>query len=551
MVAPVVPRPLAAAGALAAVAAVCFLPGSLSGGARLALLVLGTAMVAWTLTGLDETRVAVAAAAALVLGGVSRPGDAVAAALDPTVSLLVASFVVAAAVSASGLADRFTLAVARRAGSVAGLCWRLTMALSSTAFVIPATSGRAALALPVFLAVASAIGDRRVVRALALLFPTTILLSAIASLLGAGAHLVTAELVAGMTGQGISFGRWLVLGVPFAVASCGLSTWVILRLFLTAEERRRPVALSTAVPVPAGPLGRTALFVATVVASAVVLWATEPWPGLAPPVVAMAAAAALVGARAVPVHAAVAAVKVDLVVFLAATLVVGEALVRSGAARWLLDGSLGWLTASTSPWAVVTAVAAVSLVAHLVVSSRTARATVLLPLVVLVAQATALDATALAFVSTAGAGFCLTLPVSAKPVALFNRLDVETYDAADLRRLSRVLLPAHLVLLVVFAQFVWPALGLAAPTRAERQATDRPAAVSRPSPDADPAGPRRSPPAAGEAVEATPQPTPPTTEPPATPVSGPPASTVRDDGGDDSDASDDSDDDDAGDDDDG
>jgi hypothetical protein len=176
---------------------------------------------------------------------------------------------------------------------------------------------------------------------------------------------------------------------------------------------------------------------------------------------------------------------------------------------------------------------------------------VLLPLVVLVAQATALDATALAFVSTAGAGFCLTLPVSAKPVALFNRLDVETYDAADLRRLSQVLLPAHLVLLVVFAQFVWPALGLAAPTRAERQATDRPAAVSQPSPDANPAGPRRTPSAAGEPVAATPQPTPPTTEPPATPVSGPPASTVRDDGGDDSDASDDSDDDDAGDDDDG
>src|SRR5687767_7241254 len=69
IVAPVVPRPLAAAGALAAVAAVAFLPGSLSGGAQLALFVLGAAMVAWTLTGLDETKVAVAAAAALVLGG--------------------------------------------------------------------------------------------------------------------------------------------------------------------------------------------------------------------------------------------------------------------------------------------------------------------------------------------------------------------------------------------------------------------------------------------------------------------------------------------------
>ena len=53
-----------------------------------------------------------------------------------------------------------------------------------------------------------------------------------------------------------------------------------------------------------------------------------------------------------------------------------------------------------------------------------------------------LDPTAVAFLSTAAAGYCITLPASAKPVALFSRLE-GAYAPADLRHLSTRLLPAH------------------------------------------------------------------------------------------------------------
>ena len=63
-----------------------------------------------------------------------------------------------------------------------------TAVLVVTAFAIPSTSGRAALALPVFAAMAAVLAPhRRVVLALSLLFPSVILLSAVASYLGAGA----------------------------------------------------------------------------------------------------------------------------------------------------------------------------------------------------------------------------------------------------------------------------------------------------------------------------------------------------------------------------
>jgi hypothetical protein len=85
---------------------------------------------------------------------------------------------------------------------------------------------------------------------------------------------------------------------------------------------------------------------------------------------------------------------------------------------------------------------------------------VLVPLVVVIALATGLDPVALAFLSTAAAGYCLTTTVAAKPMQLFARLDGPTYGPADLVRLSRVLIPVHLIVLLVFATVVWPVLGL-------------------------------------------------------------------------------------------
>lgn len=46
-------------------------------------------------------------------------------------------------------------------------------------------------------------------------------------------------------------------------------------------------------------------------------------------------------------------------------------------------------------------------------------------------------------------GYCLTLPVCAKPVAMFSTAGNEGYTTKDLMRLSAWLLPLHLVLLMM------------------------------------------------------------------------------------------------------
>ena len=152
----------------------------------------------------------------------------------------------------------------------------------------------------------------------------------------------------------------------------------------------------------------------------------------------------------------------NLLLFLAATLKLGDALSNSGGAEWLvnsvfdrLDGSL-----AGSTFFVISVIALVSLLSHLLINSRSARASVLLPLVIILGQSLGYNPTALVFMSTAAAGFCLTLPISAKPVAMFNQLNEPTYEPQDLLRLSSVLLPLHFVLLLIFTLLIWPVMGL-------------------------------------------------------------------------------------------
>ena len=72
----------------------------------------------------------------------------------------------------------------------------------------------------------------------------------------------------------------------------------------------------------------------------------------------------------------------------------------------------------------------------------------------------ALVATAFGFILAVATGYCLTLPVSAKPLAMMSEIDAPTFEPRDLLKLSAILLPFHVVLLLVFSLWIWPSLGL-------------------------------------------------------------------------------------------
>ncbi|NJK45247.1 MAG: hypothetical protein HC933_14105, partial [Pleurocapsa sp. SU_196_0] len=276
--------------------------------------------------------------------------------------------------------------------------------------------GRAALLVPVFVALAGAIPNPRSSKQLAILFPTTILLSAVASLIGAGAHLVTADIVARVSGERLDFLRWALLGTPLALISCYGSAWVILRVFLTNTERLEHLDFSSSASPdlqPKGKLEGAERFTLFTVVALVGLWATEGLHGIDSTIVALIGALVVTYPKrgAIGFKDALKSVEWNTLLFMAATLELGEALVSSGSAKAIVEhlfSTLGNASAS-SPLVIVGVIVALSLLAHLVVVSRTARSSVLVPLVIALAIGLGYSPTALAFASTAAAGYCLTL----------------------------------------------------------------------------------------------------------------------------------------------
>ena len=466
----------------------------------LTLVVFAAAVLLWVCTPLDDTFVALSAVAVLLLCGV-LPASSLTALGSSTTWLLIAAFVLAAGVTASGLPARLATWLLGRARTVRGLAHLTALALLITAFFVPSTSGRAALTLPVYAELRGRLNPR-VARAFGVLFPSVILLTAVATVVGAGAHLITNSLLEAATGQGIGFGWWLALGVPLAVVSAHVTAEIVLWLFTTRADRKRPVVaarsegpllgvpcsnsprqhrqfrtLELAPAAPSAELGpergaptatqplttpeRTApatthrLTRPEWTALAIVLtvsltWLTEPWHGIAPEVTALAGALLITAPRlgTTTIKQAFAGIPWSLLLFMAATTMLGTAPIKSGAAN-LVAGLV-------SPAHLLPTVIAVSLAAHLVIQSRSARSSVLIPIVIPLAAAAGLNPAALAFASTAAAGFCHTLTSSAKPVALF----ADAYEPKDLLKLSAVLAPVTGLLVFAAAVFLWPSLGL-------------------------------------------------------------------------------------------
>ncbi|MCI1192785.1 hypothetical protein MOJ79_13140 [Calidifontimicrobium sp. SYSU G02091] len=433
---------------------------ALAPAARWALFVFAAAVVGWTVLELDETPVALAAALALLAGGSTSAGHFYAGLGDEFIWLLVGAFVLAAVLQSSGLAERWALQLVASAATPAALMVRLTGFIIATAFVVPSTSGRAALLLPVFLALARAVQAPRLVRALALLFPSVILLSACVSMLGAGAHLVALDFMGRLGARVPGFVEWIALAAPFGVASSALACVLILRLFLTRDERRTPLAL----PRPErAPLTRAQWGVVAVTAATLLGWATGSWHGVPAPIVAVGGAllATVRPLTGADLKGTLRQVEWNLVVFMAATLVMGEALLASGAARGLAQALLQPLALERlAPAALLGLACLVALLSHLVITSRTARATVLIPTVALPLAAAGADPALMIFVMAIGSGFCQTLSISAKPVAMFASGERAHCAPRDLAGLALALLPGLWLLLMLCAAVLWPLQGL-------------------------------------------------------------------------------------------
>ena len=436
------------------------MPGSLSGEGRAVLVAMALAVLGWTCTRLPESLVALAAVLGLVLGG-TLPEDMLFDALgNELIWLLLSAFVIAAVLKDAGLANRLIAPLIRRPIRFDLFAMLLTLAIAATAFVLPSTSGRAALLMPVFVALMAILPDSRLVKPLALIFPTVILLSAGGSLIGAGAHLLAAESIRAATGFRLGYLDWAALGMPFALLTSFAGTTLILWLFVPTDLRSARIRAARPVA-PPQELRMRQQRIALVLAGVVGLWLTTGLHGVSMALIALIGALILLTKPFSPhkPKEMFRAVDVELLLYMAATVLLAQAMTRTGADRWLAELALSVLPPSLAGNLpiVATLLAMIAVMAHLFITSRSARAAVLIPAVALPLAGLGHDATLMILIAVMGTGFCQTMTASAKPVAIFANADQPTFAQKDLYRLALPLMPVVTLLLIAFALAVWPA----------------------------------------------------------------------------------------------
>ena len=449
--------------ALCVTAAVAvLLPAGLSTQGRLALFAFAVAAILWITTSLSPAYVAFLAVAVMILSGAIPQARLFDALASDVVWLMIGAFVVGGAFQKSGLAARLTRFLVDRAHTVAGVFWLLTLSLIPLALFLPSTSGRAAVAVPVYYSIVQAAQDARITRALALLMPTVILLSAMGTLIGAGSHLLADDLLLEFSGQRISYATWLIYGLPLSLAACAVACWLILRMFLDRKLRRQPLSLE---PRTITTFNRAEKMTLQIGLLLMALWLSSEWHGLDVATVTFLGALLLTmpGIGVLKWKQAVDVVPWNLILFVGAALVLGRALTDTGAAKWLVDGVVqasGLLT-TQSELLILISMAAISLTAHLYMTSHVARVAAILPTFLVLSDTLELNPVMVVFLVTVAMDYCLTLPVSSKALLMFQELEGKTFDPNDLLRLSAVMLPITLLLLLFFYYVYWQWIGLA------------------------------------------------------------------------------------------
>ncbi|MBM4381411.1 MAG: SLC13/DASS family transporter [Deltaproteobacteria bacterium] len=387
--------------------------------------------VLWLTEALPAAVTALLAVALSVVSGLATPKEAFGALGNPVLYLFVGSFMIAEAIRLHGLGARFAEGLSRRArGRLGGL-----LATSGAAFALSMwTSNAAATAvvLPLGLTLAQASGDRRYGAGLVLGVAWGASMGGLCTPVGTPPNLIAVRALAD-AGHPISFGRWMQVGTPIAVAML-VAMWGV----LAVAFRLRGGDVTAAPPPPRGRWSRGEVAAGTAFLLAVVGWMAPGLmellgvPGAAglkvrlpEEVVALLAAALLFGwpvqgpgeapRRAL---AWMDAARIDwgTVLLFGGGILLGDLAQKTGLAdawgRALVAGS-----GASSPWAIVALVTGASLVLS-EFASNTASATLMVPLALGLSSAAGTPPLPAVLGATLGASFGFMMPVSTAPNAM-------------------------------------------------------------------------------------------------------------------------------------
>jgi len=313
---------------------------------------------------------------------------------DPVIVFFIGVLILAAAFTQSGLGTRLTYLVLLRVGTRTSRVLLGFLIVGTLISMWITDIAVAAMLFPVGVGLLQDAGLRpahsNFGRALMIATAFGPLIGGIATPAGTAANLVAIAQLKQHAGVDVSFWRWMGLGVPASLLMIPFAWWILLWMF-PPEIEQLPISREAIRQRlrDLGPLQTAEWRTLLVFASVVVLWLFTPLPieavGLGGGV-----AMFLPGLRVLSWKEAEAQVEWGGVMLIVAGLSLGLVLFESGAARWLAWVLLGHITSVPEvlrPFVIVLAVAGL----HMLFSSNTVTATIIIPILVALATDLRLD----------------------------------------------------------------------------------------------------------------------------------------------------------------
>ena len=114
----------------------------------------------------------------------------------------------------------------------------------------------------------------------------------------------------------------------------------------------------------------------------------------------------------------------------------------------------------TSELPILIIIILISVLSHLLITSHTTRAVVLIPVFIIMAESFNLNTEAAVFIALLGINFCVMLPVSSKALLIFYESENRPFETKDLLRAGMLLMPVYTIIMILTYYFYWQHIGL-------------------------------------------------------------------------------------------
>jgi sodium-dependent dicarboxylate transporter 2/3/5 len=381
--------------------------------------------------------------------------------ISPVFFFVLVMFVVAQAVTTTGLARRFAL-------------WLLTMAgTDSTRVIWVFVVGTGLMSLimsdvpacAIFMAIGLGIIEKTglkpgstFARALMLGIPIGALVGGVGTLAGSSINILGRDQLLEFGGVEVRFLDWMFIGMPMVIILLPLSAIIITTFYKPevatiggAEDIRKE-------RLEAGPMTTAQTKVVLILGVMVVLWILSTWYSIFDVyVVGIGGAVAmfLPGINVLNWKQAQAGTGWDALLLLGGVTSLGRASVNTGLSQWVVDASLGGI-ADWSTISVIALISAFTVVIHLALPINPVIVTVLIPPLAILANETGVNPALYALPVTFTASCAFLLPIDAVPLLTYGK---GYYKMFDMFPPGAVLSVIWVILMTIILTVIGPLLG--------------------------------------------------------------------------------------------